>query len=223
MNPLTAATALAVSALLVPNQQAHDSSKASFRFKMLHSGKQIGDASYERITTPTGRRTLLTINETVDGLTLSAVFDSTVKKDGTPEKKSFHGVLGPRPFSNTAVFTATGVDFVMNDANGGTRKESFNKPQSAVLADASETWFNGATPKKGDSATFTNFDIQRGTWEVTTTTYVGDEPTAVGTTTVTAHHLHVKSETGELDMFVDDNADIVVMDHVGQVRLERAD
>ncbi|MHB8635176.1 MAG: hypothetical protein ACYC96_01745 [Fimbriimonadaceae bacterium] len=198
-------------------------SKASYHYRMLHAGVQIGDASYDRMSSATDRRTLLTINETVEGVTLNAVFDSLTKNDGTPEKKAFHGLLGQHPFSSTAVFDAAGVEFTIQDVRGQTQKATIKRPPGCVLADASETWFDGVVPKKGDSVTFTNFDIQNGKWEVTTTTYVGDEETKVGTKSITTHHLHVKSDGGEIDMYLDGSADIVVMDQAGSLRLERAD
>lgn len=226
MNPSTTVVSLLMLAIGSPGQgpsQSLTGGKASYNFKMLHSGVQIGSASYERITTNVNRRTLLTINETVDGVTLTAVFDTTIKHDGTPEKKVFHGVLGQRPFSSTATFSESGVTFEVQDANGGTQKGVIGKPANGVLADASEAWFNGVLPKKGDSVSFSNFNVQNGKWEQTTTTYVGDEETKVGKGTVTAHHVHVKSDGGEIDMFLDDSADIVVMDQAGSLRLERAD
>jgi hypothetical protein len=211
----------------LPNAQAPipqaKQPKAMYHYKILHGATQIGDASYIRISTATDRQIKLTVNETVDGITLSAVFDTTSKNDGTPTKKSFHGVLGQRPFLSTAEFSDVGVIFTLQDIKGDTQKATIKPPANAVLADASDAWFDSVTPKKGDSATFTNFDIQNGKWELTTTTYVGDEQTKVGKAMVTAHHLHVKSDSGELDLFVDDSADIVVMDQGASGRLERAD
>jgi hypothetical protein len=226
MNPLTAVSGLLAISILSWGQAPQlnsKSDKATYRYKMFHAGLQIGDASYDRISTPTDRRTLLKISETVEGVTLDAVFDTLTKHDGTPVKKVFHGVLGQRPFSTTAVFGETGVDFTIQDVKGDTQKATIKPPPNAVLADASEAWFNGVIPKKGDSASFTNFNIQNGKWELTTTTFVGDEDTKVGTKMVSTHHLHVKSDGGEIDMFLDDLADIVVMDQLGSLRLERAD
>jgi len=189
----------------------------------LHANVQIGDASYERVSTATDRRTLLTISETVEGVTLNVVFDSTSKNDGTPEKKVFHGVLGQRPFSSTALFTDAGVDFTIQNAKGEIQKATIKPPPNAVIADASEAWFAGVIPKKGDSVVFTSFNIQTGQWERATTTYVGDEDTKVGKKTMPAHHMHVKSDASEIDMYIDDSADIVVMDQLGVFRMERAD
>ena len=226
MNPLTAVSALLGLAIFSPGQKTQDPAelgRATYQYKMFHSGLQIGSANYVRVSTTKGRHTLLTINETVEGNTLNAVFDTLSTNDGTPEKKVFHGVLGQRPFRSTAIFTDAGVDFEVQDAMGQTQKGTVKKPVGATLADASETWFNGTIPKKGDTASFTNFNVQNGKWELTSTTYVGDEATKVGKTTVQAHHLHVKSEGGEIDMFLDDSADIVVMDQLGSLRMERAD
>ena len=125
--------------------------------------------------------------------------------------------------ASTALFTVAGVDFTLQDVRGGTQKAIIKPPPNAVIADASEAWFYKVIPKKGDSVAFTNFDVQNGKWELTTTTYVGDEQTKVGKTTMPTHHIHVKSDGGEIDMFLDDSADIVVMDQVGSLRLERAD
>ena len=226
MNPLNAFPGLLAVTMLIPGQSTPPpvkQARASYHFRMLHANIQIGDASYERISTATDRRTLLTISETVEGVTLNAVFDTTTKNDGTPEKKQFHGLLGQRPFSSTALFTDAGVDFTLQDVKGETQKAIIKRPPDAVIADASEAWFDGVIPKKGDSVAFTNFDVQHGTWELTTTTYVGDEVTKIGTKTMPTHHVHVKSVSGEIDMFLDDSADIVAMDQLGSLRLERAD
>ncbi|HLK16297.1 MAG TPA: hypothetical protein VKT78_15935 [Fimbriimonadaceae bacterium] len=225
MNPLTAVAGLITFSVLAGNasQTLERPNKANYRYKMFHAGLQIGDASYDRTLTATDRHTLLRISETVEGVTLDAVFDDLSKRDGTPLKKVFHGVLGQRPFSNSAVFADGSVDFTLQDVRGETRQATLKPPANAVLADASQTWFNGVTPKKGDTATFTNFNVQNGKWELTTTTFVGDEETKVGAKTVSTHHLHVKSDGGEMEMYVDDSADIVVMDQLGSLRLERAD
>lgn len=225
MNPSTAVSGLLVFCALTAAQgpPVTHLAKATYHFKMFHGGLQIGDASYERISSATDRRTLLTINETVEGLTLNAVFDTLIKSDGTPEKKSFHGVVGQRPFSSTAEFTPEGVKYDVEDASGGSTKGTLKPPANGVLADASETWFVKTMPKKGESVSFTNFNVQKCVWEQTKTTYVGDEATKVGKTTVTAHHVNVKSDGGEIEMYLDDDGDIVVMDQLGSLRLERAD
>ena len=138
--------------------------RALLRFRMLHMGKQMGTAAYERVTTATERHTMLTIDESDNGVTLSAVIDTLSKRDGTPEKKSFHGLLGNTTFSTTATFNGDSIQFKLSKGADPEQSKTIPIPANAVLTDASETWFDKTTPKAGDKVVFTNFNVQTGSW-----------------------------------------------------------
>jgi hypothetical protein len=211
----------------VSTQVPNGFDKVMLKFRMLHLGQQIGTASYERISTANDRRTQLTIDVTDNGVTVVATFDKLFKRDGMPEKKSYRGVVtsqsNSQTFSDEAVFTNGSVQYTVSKGPDVGMPKTISPPAAASLADQSELWFDGVTPKTGDTVTCTSFSVQTGSWESTVSTYVGDEDVKIKTKTYKTHHMHVKSDAGEIEMYLDDHSDIVVMDQVGAVRLERAE
>lgn len=194
----------------------------NYRFRMIDSGTQAGTVGYIRIMTPKTRRTILTIDGTDQGVTLNAVIDTTSDRNGNQQAKAYHGVLSGHPFSLSGVFDDKGVTVTI-DSNGKKTTEVKAKPANASLRDESELWFDTVIPKQGDKASFTNFNIQSGTWEQTTTTFVGDETIKIKDKSYATHHIHVKADAGEIDIWVDDHGDPVAMNQLGSVRLERVE
>ena len=138
-------------------------------------GKPAGTVSISQKILPDGSKlvqSVIELNASAKHI-LKIRLESSYSSKGIPQRKSMESTLdGKRRRLVLATFTAKGAEVVIDE--GGTRKtKSIPLADAAPRENMAEFWFIRDRPKAGDSVRAYNFDLDKFSWELTTTTYLG--------------------------------------------------
>jgi hypothetical protein len=199
--------------------------KVAYHFNIVSQDAQskktttMGTADY--LSSVSGNRRVVSFKVDVkDGAdSISYVVEKTLDLHGVPVSMKYSQVLDGVASKVDAKFVPGGVN-ISTDAL--VQDKMIPVPKGSVLGDPSEEWFKTVTPKLGEQVDTTEFDIRHTRWMKATTKYVGDVNLQLGTKSYATHRLHIVSDFGTEDFYVDTHGDPVLIDESPQ-RVERVE
>lgn len=196
MNPL---------ALLIVLGQSQEPPKVTAPVKMTVylSGRVAGTATLlQKLGTDGGKSVQLSMELKSEAMTATLRQESSYDKTGRPIRKFQETVIPAQKKRRTVVvtFDAAGANVVVDEGGKRTVKK-LPLPETATREDLSEFWFLRDTPKAGAVAKANTVNLETLTWELVTTTYVGEVQVSIAGKKVKAH----RTESDKGVAFIDAN------------------
>lgn len=188
--------------------------------RILIEGKPAGSGSYvQKLLPDGGKQILIDLRFAAEGAKAVQVRSESVYDWlGIPSRKIQETVdaEGKRLEIRMAIFDEVGADLTI-EKDGKTSRKSVELARGAPRTAKSEFWFIREIPKKGDKATYYQFDLTEARWKLTESVYEGPATAEIGGEKFEGHRVI----GGGSEAILDAKGWPIVIE-IGKIRLERA-